>query len=191
MKTESARESRPDESALIGKARKGDKEAFSQLVRLHQKRIYYLVYRFCRDHDAADDLAQETFVKAYMALDSFREEFRFSSWISTIATNLALNHLRRQKRQVSTEDYPIEEIIADPNPGADPARRLADKEIMAKLDDEVDKLPPEFKAVFVLRMHEELSYEDIAGRLGIEIGTVMSRLYRARTRLKKALEEYL
>ena len=64
-------------------------------------------------------------------------------------------------------------------------------EDVTKLDDEVDKLPPEFKAVFVLRMHEELSYEDIAGRLGIEIGTVMSRLYRARTRLKKALEEYL
>jgi RNA polymerase sigma-70 factor (ECF subfamily) len=191
MKTESARESRPDESALIGKAKKGDKEAFSQLVRLHQKRIYYLVYRFCKDHDTADELAQETFVKAYMALDSFREEFRFSSWISTIATNLALNHLRRQKRQVSTEDYPIEEIIADPNPGADPARRLADKEIMAKLDDEVDRLPPEFKAVFVLRIHEELSYEDIARKLGIEIGTVMSRLYRARARLKKALEEYL
>jgi len=128
MKTEPKQESRLDEElALVRKAKLGDHDAFSRLVRLHQKRIYRLVYRFCRDHDTADELAQETFVKAYMSLDTFREEYRFSSWIGTIATNLAFNHLKRQKRQVSTVDYPIEEIIADPNPGSDPSRSLTGK----------------------------------------------------------------
>lgn len=192
MKKEPKQDSRLDEElALVRKAKRGDRDAFSRLVRLNQKRIYRLVYRFCRDHDTADELAQETFVKAYMSLDTFREEYRFASWISTIATNLAINHLRRQKRQVSTVDYPIEEIIADSNPGADPSRSLTDKETMEKLEEEVEKLPPEYKAAFILRVHEGLSYEEIAGKLGIEIGTVMSRLFRARSRLKKALEGYL
>lgn len=180
-----------DELALIRKAKKGDGKAFSQLVRKYQKRIYRLVYRFCPDHDTADELAQETFVKAYTALHTFREEFKFSSWIGTIATNLSLNYLKRQKRQVSMEDYPIAEIVADDNPRANPISNLSDKELGQKIEEEVDKLPPEFKAVFVLRMHQDLSYEEIAERLGIEIGTVMSRLFRARSRLKKALEEYL
>lgn len=180
-----------EEASLIRRAKEGDRSAFSTLVRLHQKRIYRLVYRFCRDHDTADELAQETFVKAYMALDSFREEYRFSGWISTIATNLALNHIRRHKKQISTEDYPLEEIIADSNPGTNPDQALANKEVMLRLEEEVDKLPPDYKAVFVLRMHEDLSYEEIAKKLGIEMGTVMSRLFRARSRLKKALEEYL
>lgn len=180
-----------DELALIQKAKRGDNEAFSQLVRIHQKRIYRLAYRFCPDHDTADELAQETFVKAYTSLQTFREEFKFSSWLGAIATNLALNHLKRQKRQVSMEDYPIQEIVSDPNPRSNPVENLTEKEMRSKLEEEVEKLPPEFKAAFILRVHEELSYEQIAERLGIEIGTVMSRLFRARSRLKKALEEYL
>lgn len=192
MMAEPKKDIRPDEEpALVKKAKRGDRSAFSRLVKLHQRRIYNLIYRFCRDHDTADELAQETFVKAYMSLDSFREEYRFSSWIGTIATNLTYNYLKRQKRQVSTQDYPIEEIIADPNPGADPSRSLSDKETMIRLEEEVEKLPPEYKAVFILRVHEELSYDEIAKKLGIELGTVMSRLFRARSRLKKALEEYL
>jgi RNA polymerase sigma-70 factor (ECF subfamily) len=192
MTEEPRRDNRPgDEPALIRKAKKGDSGAFSELVRTYQKRVYRHVYRFCPDHDTADDLAQETFVRAYTSLQTFREEFRFSGWLLTIATNLALNHLKRQKRQVSTEDYPIEEIIADPNPRADPARNLSDKEIRSKLAEAIDRLPPDFKAVFILRVYEDLSYDQIAKRLGIEAGTVMSRLFRARSKLKKALEEYL
>jgi len=192
MTKEPRRDIRPgDETALIRRAKKGDGKAFSQLVRIHQKWIYRLAYRFCPDHDTADELAQETFVKAYMSLKTFREEFKFSSWLGTIATNLALNHLKRQKHQVSMEDYPIQEIVSDPNPRANPVENLTDKEIRSKIEEEVEKLPPEFKAAFVLRVFEDLSYEEIAERLGIEIGTVMSRLFRARSRLKKALEEYL
>ena len=192
MTEEPRRDIRPgDELALIRKAKRGDGKAFSQLVRMHQKRIYRLVYRFCPDHDTADELAQETFVKAYTSLQTFREEFKFSSWLGAIATNLALNHLKRQKRQISMEDYPIQEIVSDPNPRANPVENLTEKEMRSKLEEEVEKLPPEFKAAFILRIHEELSYEQIAERLGIEIGTVMSRLFRARSRLKKALEEYL
>ncbi len=89
------------------------------------------------------------------------------------------------------EDYPIQEIVSDPNPRANPVENLIEKEMRSKLEEEVEKLPPEFKAAFILRVHEELSYEQIAERLGIEIGTVMSRLFRARSKLKKALEEYL
>lgn len=192
MMKEPRRDIRPgDELALIRKAKKGDGAAFSELVRTYQKRIYGLVYRFCPDHDTADELAQETFVKAYTALNTFREEFRFFSWLRAIATNLALNHLKRQRRQVSTEDYPIEQIVSDRSPHANPDRNLTDKELRAKIEQEVEKLPPEFKAAFILRIYEDLSYEEISERLGIEIGTVMSRLFRARSRLKKALEGYI
>lgn len=180
-----------DELALIRRAKTGDGGAFSKLVRTYQKRIYGLVYRFCPDHDTADELAQETFVRAYTKLHTFREEFRFYSWLSTIATNLALNHLKRQKHQVSMADYPIDEIVSDQNPRANPDRSLSDKELRVKLEDEVEKLPPEFKTVFILRIYEELTYDEIARSLKIEIGTVMSRLFRARSRLKKALEGYL
>ncbi len=192
MMEEPRRGIRPgEELALIRRAKKGDGGAFSDLVRTYQKRIYRLVYRLCPDHDTADELAQETFVKAYCSLSTFREEFRFWSWLATIATNLALNHLKRQKRQVSMEDYPIDQIVADSNPRANPSRNLADKELRLRLEEEIEKLPPEFKSVFVLRVYEDLSYEQISKRLGIEIGTVMSRLFRARSRLKKALEEFL
>jgi RNA polymerase sigma-70 factor (ECF subfamily) len=180
-----------DEQTLIRKAKNGDQAAFTRLVKMYQRRVYTLVYRFCRDHDTADELAQETFVKAYTSLGSFREEFKFASWILTIATNLAINHLKRSKRQVSIDSEPIAAMLVDPSPSSDPVKSIIDRELMEKLESEVDKLPPDFKAVFILRVHEELSYEEIARKLGIELGTVMSRLFRARARLKKALEEYL
>lgn len=188
---ENSADGAPDEVALVHRAKKGDQRAFGELVKRYQKRIYRLVYRFCPDHDTADELAQETFVKAYTALDTFREEYRFINWLSTIATNLSINYVKRHKRQVSMQDYPIAEIIADPNPGRDPERRLADNELGRAIEEAIEKLPVEFKAVLILRVHEDLSYEEIAQRLGIEIGTVMSRLFRARARLKKDLEEYL
>jgi len=182
----------PDrERSCVRDAKKGDHRAFSDLVRAHQKRIYHLIYRFCPDHDTADELAQETFVKAYENLHTFREEYRFGSWISAIASNLAINYLKHQKRQVSMQDYPIDEIVEDTNPSRNPSSALSDKELREKLKKEVDNLPPEYKAAFVLRMYEDLSYDEIAKRLKIEVGTVMSRLFRARSRLKKALQEFM
>jgi len=180
-----------DEIALIRRAKDGDHRAFEVLVKRYQKRIYRLVYRFCPDHDTADELAQETFVKAYTALGTFREEYRFISWLSTIASNLSINYIKRHRRQVSTQNYPIEEIVVDTNPTRDPGKKLADKEMGEAIERAVEKLPEEFKSVFILRVYEDLPYQEIADRLKIEIGTVMSRLFRARSRLKKELEEYL
>jgi len=180
-----------DEIALIRRAKDGDHRAFEVLVKRYQKRIYRLVYRFCPDHDTADELAQETFVKAYTALGTFREEYRFISWLSTIASNLSINYIKRHRRQVSTQNYPIEEIVVDTNPTRDPGKKLADKEMGEAIEGAVEKLPEELKSVFILRVYEDLPYQEIADRLKIEIGTVMSRLFRARSRLKKELEEYL
>lgn len=180
-----------EELSAVREAKDGDHAAYGRLVRAHQKRIYNLIYRFCPDHDTADELAQETFVKAYEKLHTFREEYRFGGWISTIASNLAINYLKRHKRQVSMQDYPIEEIVEDTNPSRNPSTALTDKEMMEKLNEEVENLPPEYRAAFVLRVYEDMSYEEIAEKLNIEIGTVMSRLFRARARLKKALQEYM
>lgn len=179
------------ETELIARAKSGEKEAFGALVRMYQKPVYNLAYRFVRDHDAADDITQDAFIRAYKALDSFIEGKSFRNWILTIASNLALNSLRRRKHETPLDQSVWEETQADPNPSANPHERVVASSLRNKITEAVDKLPEEFKAVFVLRTYEDMSYAEIADALKIESGTVMSRLSRARARLKEMLKDYL
>lgn len=139
------------------------------------------------DLDAAMDIVQESFIRAYQALDRFEEGQPFYPWLSTIATNLTLNHLRRSKRQTSLDDSYRER--ADPAP--DPLERLQTEENERRLMEAVQKLPDEYRTVFVLRTFDHLSYEEIAARLHISLGTVDSRLFRARRRLTDELKDLL
>jgi RNA polymerase sigma-70 factor, ECF subfamily len=178
----------PDEPFLLARARKGDLEAFEEVVRRYQRRVYGVALRIVRAHDLADDVAQEAFVRAWRSLDRFDLGRPFGPWICRIAANLAVNHVRSPRaREEGLPDGHAETPSADPGPlGA-----VLDAEAKRVLDEAVAGLGPEQRAVFVLRAVEEMSYEEIAEALGISQGTVMSRLFRARERLARALAPYL
>ncbi|NIN00445.1 MAG: sigma-70 family RNA polymerase sigma factor [candidate division Zixibacteria bacterium] len=176
---------------LIARAQEGDSHSFDLLVRRYQRKIYFLAYRMVKNHDAADDVAQETFIKAYFAIKSFRIGYSFYTWLYRICMNLSINFLKRQKLFIPESQFeeqvsPLEKEAS----GADPSSQLALKEIESKIEKAIDSLPPKYKAVLVLRLYEDMSYEEIARTLKISAGTVMSRLFRARERMQEMLKEY-
>ena len=180
-----------DDDELILKAQEGDLRPFDLLVKRYQRKIYFLARHMVKGHDAADDIAQETFINAYSAIKSFKIGYSFYTWLYRICMNLSINYLKRQKfvipeSQFEEETSPLEREAA----GADPSNHLALKELEGKIEKALDSLPPKFKAVLVLRVYEDLSYEEIAKTLKISIGTVMSRLFRAREKMQEMLKEY-
>jgi RNA polymerase sigma-70 factor (ECF subfamily) len=178
----------PEDTFLIARARQGDLRAFEEIVRLYQRRVYGVALRIVRAHDVADDVAQETFVRAWRSLDRFELGRPFGPWVCRIAANLAVNHVRSPRaREEGLPEGHAETRGPDPGPLA----AVLDDEARRVLDQAVGELPAEQRAVFVLRAVEEMSYEEIAGALGISPGTVMSRLFRARERLARALGPYL
>jgi RNA polymerase sigma-70 factor (ECF subfamily) len=180
-------ESVPDEQALIVAARQGDKRAFGRLVRLFQRRVVRLVLSMTGDMDAAMDIVQDSFVRAYKALDRFQEGQPFYPWISTIATNLTLNYLKRSRREKSLDQEDRER----PARGTDPLQKIQMAENDRRFLAAVEELPEQYRTVFVLRTFDDLSYEDIAKRLDISVGTVDSRLFRARRQLLEKLKDLL
>jgi RNA polymerase sigma-70 factor (ECF subfamily) len=183
-----AAEPEPDETLLLARARQGDLAAFETVVRRYQRRVYGVALRIVRAHDVADDVAQEAFVRSWRSLDRFELGRPFGPWVCRIAANLAVNHVRSPR---SREEGLPEGHAETPSADAGPLGAVLDAEARRVLDEAVAALSPEQRAVFVLRTVEEMSYEEIAGTLGISPGTVMSRLFRARERLAKALAPYL
>jgi len=180
-----------NDDELIRKAQDGDLRSFDVLVRRYQKKVYFAAYRMVKSHDAADDIAQETFINAYSAIRSFKVGHSLFTWLYRICMNLSINYLKRSKLVIPESRFeektsPLEMEAAGP----DPAEDLASKELGSKIEKAIDTLPPKHKAVFVLRAYEDLSYEEIARTLRISVGTVMSRLFRARARLQEMLKEY-
>lgn len=167
-------------------------DAFESLVRKHQQRIYALCRRLTGAHQSADDLAQETFVKAYFALGRFDADWPLYPWLRKIALNAGLNYLKARGRERSLDDGPPgDRRTPTAAPADDPQERLERAEFQARFERAVETLPPDQKSVFVLRFHESLSYEEISRTLGLPVGTVMSRLNRARRRLKDLLADSL
>ena len=189
------RERVEDDRDLVVRAREGDAEAFSGIVRNYQKRVYGVALRMTRRHEVADDIVQETFVRAYNHLDRFEVGRPLAPWLNRIAANLCINYLTaaaRREQQFAEGDGPAAEPPAprtdrEPEPLAD----LLSLEFRRALDASVQKLPPDQRMVFDLKVHEEMRYEEIAEALDISIGTVMSRLFRARQKLKAMMKDYL
>ncbi len=176
---------------LIIKAQKGNLHSFDLLVRRYQKKIYFLAYRMVKDHDTADDIAQQTFVNAYFAIKSFKIGYSFYTWLYRICMNLSINLLKHQRLVIPESQFdqktsPLEKQTTR----ADPLSLLASKEMEERVEKAIDSLPPKYKAAFVLRIYEDLSYEEIAKTLKISLGTVMSRLFRAREKIQEDLKEY-
>jgi len=179
-----------DDKGLIAKAQEGDSYSFDLLVKKYQKKIYFLAYRMVRNHDAADDVAQETFINAYSSIKSFKLGYSFYTWLYRICMNLSINYLKRQKFVISESQFE-EEVspLEKETESEDPLSLLVQKEQERKIEQAIDSLPPKYKTVFVLRVYEDLSYEEIAQALNISLGTVMSRLFRARERLQELLKD--
>ncbi len=177
-----------EEKTLVERAKCGDAEAYESLVRNYQHRIYRLCLAMTGTHPAADDLAQDTFLKAYLALARFREGTSFSAWIRRIAVNASLNYLKRRRREEPLGDDPGDTsgAVFSSKIGT-PHEQLLRNDIDRALDTALGALPPKLRVVFTLHAVEGLKYEEIARTIGVPVGTVMSRLSRARSRLQKAL----
>lgn len=176
------------EQDIISKAKGGDMNAFEWLVRKYQRLIYALCYRLTMAHQTADDLAQDTFLKAYLALPGFIDGREFYPWVRKIALNNGYNFLKKRNREAPLAD---EETLTRPNhltsPDESPPETAEREELERRFKQALQALPADQKMIFTLRAVENLSYAEISQNLHIPKGTVMSRLSRARKKLKAAL----
>ena len=178
---------------LIRRAQHGDADAFEQLLLEHQKNVYNLCYRMAGNPDDAMDLSQETFLRAWRCLDQYQFASAFSTWLYRLCSNICIDFLRKRRRQ-QTVPLTFEDADGEEQTYAVPdAQPLPEEQVELKLTHEtlaaaMAQLLPEHRAVLQLRVVNEMSYEQIADVLDIQIGTVKSRLSRARNQLKKILE---
>jgi RNA polymerase sigma-70 factor (ECF subfamily) len=182
-----------DESPLLERARTGDMAAFSALVEKYDRKIFRLARNITQSDEDAEDVLQETFLKAFTHLDTFQGQSKFYTWIVRIAVNEALMKLRKRKTDKTVsldepadtgEDTVVREIAVWED---DPEKKYSREELRDILDKAVDALKPAFRTVFVLRDIEELSTEETAEALGISVPAVKSRLLRARLQLRERL----
>ena len=179
--------SQANETELVTRAQNGDRNAFSELVRTHAQGVLNVVYRMCGDMQVSEDAAQETFIQAWMRLQSYRPQTSLRNWLYRIAVNTAIDMLRKEKRILPGA---VEDLnLTDAGPG--PETLVANSERTEMVQDAVLALPDASRAVLVLREFEGLSYQEIAEALDIPIGTVMSRLNYARKLLREKLEVQL
>ncbi|MEO0115889.1 MAG: sigma-70 family RNA polymerase sigma factor [candidate division WOR-3 bacterium] len=169
---------------LVRKTKSGDTEAFDELMRRYGARIFRVIYGMVHNYSDCEDLTQETFVQAYEGIKRFKEQYKFYTWLYRIAINRCINYWKRQKLIQFTPIANREFSSApNPSPAAQDLRRIVEQKL--------NQLPLEQKLVFILRTFEEMSYQEIAETLGISLGTVMSRLSRAREKLRELLKDYL
>jgi RNA polymerase sigma-70 factor, ECF subfamily len=182
-------ERKDDDLPVIERVLTGDVKAYEILVEKYQKRIYYLALRMTKNHDIADELAQESFVKAYMALASFHKDKSFYTWLYRITVNLVLNYLKHSRYTISLDNPDRRAYLESIPESPDQLSQLVNQEEMERYQRALDQLPASQKIVFMMRIYDDLSYEKIAEVMGCSVGTVMSRLFRARTKLKNELRE--
>jgi len=183
------------EKELIKRAKKGDVEAFEQLIEGCQKKVFNIALRMLGNYDDASELAQEVFLKAYKSIKNFKGDSLFNTWIYKVTTNACLDEIRKRKnKKVVYLDEDIElggnEIkrqIKDDSPG--PELKAEDNELKRAVMDSINMLPEEYRTVIVLRDIQGFTYEEIANIIKCPEGTVKSRINRARQALKKILQQ--
>jgi RNA polymerase sigma factor (sigma-70 family) len=181
------------DSKLIDSALKGDQRAYASLTAKHRQSVYHIVYKIVRDTETANDLVQETFMRAFAALSSYRSEYKFSTWLYRIAANCSIDHLRKKRinalsldRQITTDDGSVG--IEVPDNKFNPESELVRKEQLIGIEGAIESLPDKYREVIIHRHQDDKSYEEIADLLNIPVGTVKARIFRARELLKKKLK---
>lgn len=183
-----------DEAALLAKARQGDTRAFDEMVTRNREKIFMHAYHMLRSEDDAVEIAQETFIRAWRSLARFDGKASFSSWLYRIATNAAIDLCRRRKKhpEVEIEGGALKIDPASrttPHRGEVPGASVDRAEIRRRVEAALLELSPGHRAVIILKEIEDLSYEEIAARVGCSLGTVMSRLHYARKHLQTLLRD--
>jgi RNA polymerase sigma-70 factor, ECF subfamily len=183
---------------LVGRARGGDPEAFRELVVRHQRRVYAVALGIVRDRDLAWDVAQEAFVRVHGHLAEFRDDAAFSTWLRRITARVAIDVLRRERpsRRQEIADVP-ETALREAAPGVlatalgtDPQETVLRRELSGRIGEALAQLPDLHRTILVLRELDGLSYDELAERLGVPKGTVMSRLFHARRKMQSLLSGY-
>jgi RNA polymerase sigma-70 factor, ECF subfamily len=188
----------PDQvdAGLVERFRNGDTAAFEEIVHRYKDRVYNIVYRYLGNHEDARDVAQEVFIRAFRGINGFRGHAKVYTWLYSIAANLSRNRLRDMQRKGRSKGISLEALQEEAPALADghaatretPRSSAQHRELHDGLRLCLDALPDSFRMAFVLRVHDELSYEDIAISVGVPQGTVKSRLNQARRRLRDCLK---
>jgi len=187
----------PGDAELVARARKGDRAAFDGLVARHQDRVFTMAYRMLGHREEALDACQEVFLAAYRSLGAFEEKARFTTWLYRVTVNRCRDELRKRgfvkhTRPASLDATPDGTALEPPaDPSADPARAAESRERDEHVARAIAALPEESRAVLVLRDVQGLAYDEIAAVLAVPVGTVRSRLFRARAQLRGALAPML
>lgn len=185
------------DAALVKRAQAGEKRAFELLVSKYQRRILRLLGRILYNQSDVEDVAQETFLKAYRALPKFRNESAFYTWLYRIAVNTARNHLSSKQNQLfvseqlENQDGETFSLLDNLTDGETPETHMHNREILEALQAALDDLPEQLRQAIVLRELEGLSYEEIAGVMDCPVGTVRSRIFRAREAISERLKSLL
>jgi len=181
---------------LIVLVQKGHRRAFDEIVARYKGRLYSFTLRMVKDASLAEELTQETLIRVFMHAEKYREIARFSTWVFTIATNLVRNRMRQQSRAprfLTLNAAPDEEEqLVDPaDPVADPSRNVEGEELGQLINAATAKIPEKYRVPFLLREVEQLSYEEIQRVTGLKLGTVRSRINRARHRFRQNIKPML
>lgn len=179
---------REEESRIVQKVLKGDVNAFETLVLAYEKSVYNIALRMTGNSEDASDMTQEAFIKAYNSLQSFRGDSKFSVWIYRIATNVCLDFIRSRSRKptvsLSVEDKDGDEVELDVADESQSPEQLLDRQMTREsVRRGLETLTPEYRQILLLREIQGLSYDEISQCLGLEVGTVKSRIFRARKKL--------
>ena len=179
---------------LVEQVMAGNKSAFNLLVMRYQHRVAALIARFVQDPQEVEDVAQEAFIKAYRALPVFRGDSAFYTWLYRIAVNTAKNYLVARSRRPPAQDLEIDEVEPTETGSVlreieSPEGSLSISELKAAIESALDSLPEELKTAFILREFSGLSYEDIAEVMDCPVGTVRSRIFRAREAIDRKIRE--
>lgn len=175
-----------EDLALVARFKAGDEQAFNEIVRTYQKKVYFLCYKMLGTHEDAADLSQETFVRAYGALGRFDGRSGLYTWLYRIAMNLCLNQVRKPK-SLSLDDEEAPEVEAPPDQGS-PEEALHRSQISQAISRAVEALPPRQKAVFILRTNQGLSHEEIARTINRSVGAVKATYFQAVRKLRESLK---
>lgn len=184
----------PDER-LVEEALAGDRDAFGALVMRHQRGLVNYIYRLVGSRDLAMDLAQEVFMKVYVSLESFDPRYRFTTWLYRIASNGAIDHLRRKQprtlslSQPAADDDALAPVIAGTDPTPDDMLRF--RELETRLDAAITALPTSYRQLILLRHRQHCRYDEIARITKLPLGTVKNRIFRAREILRERLADLL